>query len=285
MDFPPIEPWSGRVDIVHGTNFVVPPSRRAARLITIHDLTPVRFPELCSPTSRRYPDLIRRAIRRGASVHAVSQTIANETMDYFQIAPDRVHVIHNGFSPVPQPAAGRQEGPPYILAMGTSEPRKGFTILLEAFDLIADAVPDIHLKIAGPAGWGEDALHRAIGASPNRERIHRIGWANDIGTLVAGARLFAYPSLYEGFGFPPLEAMSLNIPVVATTGGALPEILGDAAVLVAPSDVSALAAALQSVCEDDALRQRLKAKGALHVAQFTWERAGRELAELYARLI
>ena len=99
-----MERWTGPVDVVHGTNFVVPPSRKAARLVTVHDLTPLRFPELCSPTSLRYPGLIRRAVDQGASIHTVSQAMADEVMDHFQVGADRVHVIHNGLTPLQPPA-------------------------------------------------------------------------------------------------------------------------------------------------------------------------------------
>ena len=104
FDHPAVERWTGPVDVVHGTNFVVPPSRKAARLVTVHDLTPVRFPELCGPTSLRYPALIRRALDHGASVHAVSQSIADEIVDHFHVEPARVHVIHNGVTPLAAPA-------------------------------------------------------------------------------------------------------------------------------------------------------------------------------------
>jgi glycosyltransferase involved in cell wall biosynthesis len=148
--------------------------------------------------------------------------------------------------------------PPYILAIGTVEPRKGLPDLVAAFDRVADSMPDVCLKIAGPPGWGEDAL--------------------------TGARLLAYPSLYEGFGLPPLEAMSLGVPVVATTAGAIPEVVGDAAVLVAPRDVPALAEALRVVAEDASVRDQLIALGTERVRLFSWQRAGQQLAHLYRTL-
>ena len=103
VDHPAVEWWTGPVDVVHGTNFVVPPSRKAARLVTVHDLTPLRFPELCNPSSLRYPGLVRRAVDEGASVHTVSQAMADDLMDHFPVGPDRVHVIHNGLTPLERP--------------------------------------------------------------------------------------------------------------------------------------------------------------------------------------
>ena len=284
LDHPTIERWTGPVDVVHGAIFVVPPSRRGARLVTVHDLTPVRFPELCSPTSLRYPALIRRALDHGASVHTVSQAMADEVMAHFGVDRDRVHVIHNGLTPLPPPRAHGEAEPPYILAIGTVEPRKGLPDLVAAFDRIADAIPDVHLKIVGPSGWGEHALTTALHSARHAARIQRTGWIDDRSSLVAGARLLAYPSLYEGFGLPPLEAMSLGVPVVTTSAGAIPEVVGDAAVVVAPRDVAALAEALLQVAQDAATRDRLITAGRERVRAFSWQRAGRQLSQLYRRL-
>ena len=284
VDYPAVELWTGPVDVVHGTNFVVPPSRKAARLVTVHDLTPVRFPEYCSPASLHYPGLIRRAIHEGASIHTVSQSIADDVMDHFHLEGSRVHVIHNGLTPLPAPHTSEEREPPYVLAIGTVEPRKGLPDLVAAFDRIADSIPDMRLKIAGPPGWGEEALAVSLRSARHGDRMQRIGWSDDRSSLIAGARLLAYPSLYEGFGLPPLEAMSLGVPVVATTAGAIPEVVGEAAALVAPRDVPALAEALLVVAEDAATRERLIALGKERVHLFSWEGAGEQLALLYRTL-
>jgi glycosyltransferase involved in cell wall biosynthesis len=285
VDLPPVEWATGAVQVVHGTNFVVPPSRRAARVVSVWDLTFVRFPELCTPTTLRYPALIARAVAQGATVHVTSRAVADEVAEHFGVEPDRVAVVAPGVgrpsSPPPVPAAG---GRPYVLALGTTEPRKDLPGLVAAFDRMAGAQPDLELRIAGPAGWGEDALGLAIASATHRDRIHRLGWVADRDALLAGATVFAYPSRYEGFGFPPLEAMAVGVPVVSTRTGAIPEVLGDAALLVPVGDVDALAGALERLVVDAEERRRLIAAGSVRVARYSWTQAGDGLADLYRRV-
>ena len=285
FDHPAIERWTGPVDVVHGTNFVVPPSRKAARLVTVHDLTPVRFPELCSPTSLRYPGLIRRAVEQGASIHTVSQAMADEVMDHFHVDGDRVHVIHNGLTPLPPPA--RRVTSRTLRTSSPSGPwSRARACPISWRPSIASPTP-FPMSISRSPGLPAGARTRwrpALRSARHASRIDRIGWSDDRSSLIAGARVLAYPSLYEGFGLPPLEAMSLGVPVVATTAGAIPEVVGDAAVLVAPRDVPALAEALLVVSEDATTRERLIAAGTERVRLFSWQRAGQQLAQLYRTL-
>lgn len=287
LPVPPIEWWTGAVDVVHGTNFVVPPARRAASVVTVHDLTSVRFPELCTPATLRYPALIRRALARGAHVHTISAAVAEEVIELLGAPADRVHPVHLGITPVTtgDPARGRRlcGAPRYILALGTVEPRKDLPTLVAAFDLLAAVDPELHLVVAGPDGWGADALRAAAAASHHGGRMHRVGFVDggDRADLLAGAAVLAYPSIYEGFGLPPLEAMSAGVPVVASTAGALREVLGEAAVLVAPGDPEALAEAINGVLSDDDRRVALIGRGRARSAEFTWERCGAAIGALY----
>lgn len=288
---PPIEWWTGPIDVVHGPNYVVPPTRDGAAVVSVHDLTPVRFPELCTADTLGFPPLIQAAIDRGAWVHTGSSFVADEIREHFDVDPDRVVAIHDGVTPlqVADPARGHElaGGDRYVLALGTIEPRKDLPGLVRAFDLIAADDADVRLVVAGPDGWGADQLRSAVQDSPHRARITRLPWVEDPDrdALVHGATVFAYPSRYEGFGFPPLEAMSAGVPVVATTAGSLPEVLGDAAVLVPEGDVEALAGALTGLLDDEGRRGDYRASGLARVGHFSWDTAVGGLIDLYRRVV
>lgn len=269
--------WTGSPQLVHGTNYVVPPGRRPARLVSVWDMTAVRYPEMCTPTSRRYPGLVARAVAAGAWVHTGSDYVKAEIVEHFAVAPERVLVVAPPVSGPPPggTAAGRGplgearvSGPPYVLGLGRTEPRKDFPGLVRAFDIAAESQPDLQLRIAGPPGWGDAALAEAVASARHRDRIRLLGWVDDVPALLAGAAVFAYPSLYEGFGIPPLEAMAAGVPVVATAAGAVPEVAGDGALIVAPGDPEALAAAMVRALVDAGERSRLVAAGYRRLARF-----------------
>lgn len=289
--FPPAEFWSGPARVVHGTNFVVPPARRAATVVTVHDLTPWHHPEWSLPAARSYPRLVERAVERGAWVHADSKFVAEELRGLLSLPPARVRAIYPGgprrrattSGDINSSALLPEWASAYVLALGTVEPRKAFPALVRAFGSVAGRQPGVALVIAGPDGWGAGELDRAITASPAREQVVRVGWVDgpERDALLAGAAVFAYPSLYEGFGLPPLEAMAAGAPVVASDAGALPEVLGDAALLVPPGDEEALAGALDHLLEDPAAREQLVAKGKERASLYTWERCAAEMENLY----
>ena len=291
-DRPPAEWWTGPVDVVHGTNFCVPPTRRARQIVTVHDLTPVRYPELASGATRIFPTLVGRALGRGAHVHTPSAFVAAEVVALLGADPDRVHPVHHGVPLDAEPATGGgpAAGPvdgPYVLALGTVEPRKGLPGLVAAFDAIAAAHPGLRLVVAGPDGWGIEAYDAAVARSSHYARVVRLGYVDHrrAAALLRGATVLAFPSLYEGFGLPPLEAMACGVPVVATTAGALPEVLGDAACMVAPGDTDALAGALARLVDDDGYRAELVARGRANAGRFSWERCAAGLAGLYHQAV
>jgi glycosyltransferase involved in cell wall biosynthesis len=171
----------------------------------------------------------------------------------------------------------------YLLAISTIEPRKDYPTLVKAFAAIAGAHPGLRLVIAGAEGRGSPALSAAVTASKLDDRVVRLGYVDDSvrASLLAGARALAYPSLYEGFGFPPLEAMAAGIPVVATAGGAVPEIVGDGALVVPVNDPDALATALGQALSDEELRRDLVARGRAQAGRYSWTATAEAMVGLY----
>ncbi len=268
---------------------MVPPARNAVELVTVHDLTSVHHPEYCDENTVHYPHLVRRALGRGAHVHTVSAFVADEVIEVFGVERERIHVVHNGVSDAADgdSVAGRllAGGDRYVLAIGTIEPRKNFAALVRAFDRDRASRPRRPARDRRQARVEHVELRRRASDAKARDRVVLTGRVNDRqrADLLAGATLLAYPSLYEGFGLPPLEAMQAGTPVVATTVGAVPEVLGDAAQLVAPTD-DALADGLTTVLEDEALQRNLVVAGTDRVARYSWDRCADELTDIYRKI-
>jgi glycosyltransferase involved in cell wall biosynthesis len=292
MDHPRIDHWIGRHDSVWGPNYVVPPTRAGA-LVTVHDLTTVHYPGLADGFTLAYPDLVRRAIRRGAWVHTPSAFVRDEVIAHFGADPARVVAIPHGVT-VPAAACSSQGGAGarlaggdrYVLAVGTVEPRKDLPTLVAAFDALAADDPHLRLVIAGADGWGAEALAQATAAARHGDRVVRLGWVDDgdRAALLREAAVFAYPSLYEGFGLPPVEAMAAGVPVVTTRAGSLPEVCGDGASLVPAKDAGALAAAIGAVLTDPAHRAALVDRGHGVAAGYDWDVTAARFAELLGRV-
>ena len=290
---PPFDWLAGAADVYHFPNFVVPPLRRGKAVVSIHDMSFLRHPEFAEARNQRYlASVIGHSARRADAIITLSRFSAREIQELLGVPADRIFPIPLGAaleSPTPDAAAVQAMRArlgldrPYLLTVSTLEPRKNIPLLVDVFERTAF---DGDLVIAGMRGWKYEPILARIAASPRRDRIRLPGYVPpaDLPALYAGAQAFVFPSFYEGFGMPPLEAMLNGVPVVASTGGSLPEVLGDAAVLVEPNDCDAWVARLDAVLHDANLRRRLVAGGRLHAARFTWDETARQTWAVYQKV-
>jgi glycosyltransferase involved in cell wall biosynthesis len=280
--------------VLHGVHYELPlAGGPAAQVVTVHDLTLVTHPEWHERAKVAYfGRAMTRSARRATRVLCVSATTAKDLVDVLGVDPGLIDVTPLGTDLAPAGPAevaavtGRLGlAGPYLLGLGTLEPRKNLPDLIAAFAELADEVPHT-LVLAGLPGWGSGAVADALRAnSAVAGRVRLAGWVPeaDKAALFTGADAFAYPSRYEGFGLPVLEAMACGTPVVTTTGGSLPEVAGDAALLIEPGDRDALAAALRRLLAEPATRETLVARGRERAASWTWARCADLTAAAYAR--
>ena len=280
--------------LLHGVHYELPLRSRLPQVVTVHDLTLVTHPEWHEPSKVRYFGwAIRRAVAAATRVLCVSATTAHDLAERLDVPADRVDVTPLGTDLRPAPAerveaVRRRLGltGPYLLGLGTVEPRKDLPTLVKAFAGLATELPH-RLVLAGLAGWGAGALAAAVADSGIADRVLLPGYVPeaDKAALLGGSDLFVYPSRYEGFGLPVLEAMACGVPVITTTGGSLPEVAGDAALLVPPGDPGALEAAIAKLAGDPAARAAAAARGLRRAAGFTWERCAALTAAAYCRAL
>jgi len=295
-DVPRVDRWLGRARVLHATNYLTPPSRLPT-LVSVYDCTFLRFPELCTPEVLALVPIVRRAIARGATVHTGSAFVAAEIEELFGpglVREGRVVVVPLGVpelgpsARMPEAVAAEVGKHPFVLAISTIEPRKNLTELVRAFGALASDHRELRLVIAGRDGPDRAAVDAAIGRLPDeaRRRVLLAGHVDDAGRrgLLEAAAVLAYPSVYEGFGFPVLEAMRAGVPVVAARAGSIPEVAGDAALLVDPADHCELAAAIDRVLTDESTAANLVTRGSEQLERFSWARTARELAACYERL-
>ncbi len=270
-----------RAQLYHGLNQRLPRARFSRQVATFHDLF-VLSGDYSSPEfRRRFAAQARAAAARADLLIAVSAFTAAQLRDLLAVDPGRIRVVPHGVRvPPPVPASARRRN---ILHVGAIQRRKNVVRLVEAFER---AAPGWRLILAGSVGYGGEEILARIEASPRRADIDLAGYVSEarLAELYAGASIFAFPSLDEGFGIPVLEAMAWGVPVVTSRGSALREVAGDAALLVDPLDPTALDAALARLVEDPLLRDRLAESGRARAATFTWDAAVRGTWSVYAEL-
>ena len=285
--------------ILHATNYLVPPSRLPT-LVTLNDCALVRHASLCTPHVQSLAPVIRRAVARGAHIHVPSRFVAREVEEIFGPGLDsagRIHVIPWGAPTLAASGAVPAElarfgqvanGAPFVVALGTIEPRKNLPHLIAAFAPVAARHDDVHLVLAGPDGPARPEVDATLERlSPEtRERVMLTGAVSEPAKswLLHNAAMVAYPSVYEGFGFPILEAMAAGVPVVAAKAGSIPEIAGDAAELVEPTDEDAIGQAIERLLDDPERRDELVQRGRARVSEFSWHSTATAVARLYREL-
>ncbi len=292
-----------RVDVFHGMDHVGIPfvGRTAKTVVTVHDVIVLILPETFTARHRLVVRTALARVRRKADrVIVPSRAVKRDVVTRLGLPEDRVVVTPEGCDPRFRPvgsaevlraAAAKYGLPPrYVLAVGTLEPRKNLTTLLRAFARLrrdGDVDPGLRLVLAGARGWLDEPIFRSVRSLGLEGTVHFPGFIDDddLPAVYGGAALFVFPSLYEGFGLPLLEAMACGVPVVTSNVSSLPEVAGDAALLVDPRDVDGLAAAVSRALRDAGLRERLRAAGLARARQFSWQTTARLTLDTYASLV
>jgi glycosyltransferase involved in cell wall biosynthesis len=299
---------SQEMDLIHGLAFAAPLASSCPTVVTVHDLSFLRYPGAFRPFNRRYLSLVTKAsTRRAARVIAVSASTRQDVITLCGVPQEKVVVVPNGVTPEFSPAdpveisAFRQRlGLPnrYILFLGTLEPRKNLVRLLEAYALLraqeqgdrasgvgAPTVPP--LVIAGDKGWFYHEIFARVAALGLTDQVSFPGFvpAEELPWWYRGAELFVYPSLFEGFGLPVLEAMACGTPTITSLASSLPEVAGDGAILVDPEDVTQLARAMHQVLTTPGLAGRLRSSGLRQASRFPWEKTAAATREVYRSVL
>ena len=295
---PKVDALLGGADVYHATNYFLPPTRSARRVVTIYDLSFLTMPEHSSPKiTAVFAKGVGRFAREADAVLTCSEATKSDVVRLLDVSPDRVEVAYGAVDeacvPMDREAAAVRVAArfgvrrPFILFVGTLEPRKNVAALVRAFGRLAREIPH-DLVLAGPKGWRADQILGAIEELHLEDRVIRTGFIPDradLAALYSAADLFAFPSLYEGFGLPVLEAMTCGCPVVTADNSSLPEVAGEAALLVDAGDEPGLASAMRRVLEDDALRQSMAAQGFEQARRFSWEACARTTLGVYNDLV
>ena len=293
----PVEWFSGRLDLFHSPNFILPPTNQAKTLLTVHDLSFIRHPQGAVNKLRRWLEkVVPRSLARADHVLADSISTRHDLTEVFGVSPEKISVVGAGvderFRPVADPlrlerVQHRYKLPArFVLGVGTLEPRKNFTGLIEAFSQ-SPIRESHHLVIAGGKGWLYDDIFAAAESSPVANRIHMIGFVadDDLPLLYNLADVFAYPSHYEGFGIPVIEAMACGTPVICADNSSLPEVAGEAALQISATDTTALAEALHQLATDYSLRQTAIEAGFKQAQKFNWPDAAERLLAVYRNFL
>ena len=295
-NWPPVEWFCGPADVAHGLFHLLPAASNARRMVTVHDLVVFRHPEThTAETVRIHRRLLLHAARHADALIAVSESCRQDILDVLNVPPEKVFVVPNGvrigdFEGELDSAAlarcrqrlGMQRD--YWIFVGTIEPRKNLPRLLAAYRRVADRFPECpDLLLVGRSGWHAEPVFQAIRELRLEERVRHAGYLgrSDVILLLRGAAACLYPSLYEGFGLPVLEAMAAGVPVLTSNVSAMPEVIGACGVLTDPEDVDALEAGMETLLLRPDACARMAAQARQRARAFSWEASATRLAEVY----
>lgn len=288
----PLETFLGTIDVVHGPDFVAPPSR-AKRIVTIHDLSFLITPEFGHPRLVRYlSGVVPKMVGGCTALITVSEAIGSDITRLYRVEPERVRVIPHGVSVAfkPVPAEKRKSllasygvHEPYVLAVGTVEPRKDYPTLLKALELVAPSIPDLQLVVVGATGWLAQPIEALLSQAEQSGRLLRFRNVSDgfLAALYSGALAFVTTSRYEGFNLPLLEAMACGAPVIATAVPAHTEVAGNAALFVRIAAPDDLADAIRTISATPTLAQQLREAGLRRASHYTWDQTAKKHLALY----
>ncbi|MDY7014149.1 MAG: glycosyltransferase family 1 protein [Cyanobacteriota bacterium] len=292
---PYFEKELGYPDILNGTDYFVYPCQHSLKVMTVYDLTFLKYPEYASPIVRKtYAERVHRCLQWTDLIITFARSTRHDIANYFNYNADRIAVTSaasrfsqtrlnvNPSNPISSFSA------PYFLFVSTLEPRKNVVGLIEAFNELKKRYKiEHHLILIGKIGWNYQPILDAIARSPWKHQIHHLNYLPDeeVACFYANADVFVYPSYYEGFGLPVLEAMTLGAPVITSNTSSLPEVAGDAAILIDPWKPMQLAEAIFRVIGDSNLRQSLISKGKERAKLFSWERTAKETLQAYRMLL
>ncbi|MBN3881129.1 MULTISPECIES: glycosyltransferase family 4 protein [unclassified Nostoc] len=293
------EKYFGSPDILHGTNYSVYPCQNSLNVMNIYDLTFIKYPNYTDSVVKTYTKRVKRCLQWTDLVLTISESSKKDIIEYLQLDPEKVYVtplasryypnyLSEEVAQILEKQANYDFSKPYLLFVSTIEPRKNINNIITAFNYLKEKYKIEHqLILIGRKGWNYEPIFAAIENSPWANQIHHLNYLSNelVALFYSKADVFVYPSHYEGFGLPVLEAMTLGAPVVTSNTSSIPEVSGDAAILIDPSDPVQLAEAILKVISDSQLRQELINKGKARAKLFSWERTAKETLNAYRTVI
>jgi glycosyltransferase involved in cell wall biosynthesis len=293
------EKYLDEPDILQGTNYCVYPCRNTLKVMNIYDLTFIKFPNYTNSVVKKYNGRVKKCLQWTDLVLTISESSKKDIVEYLDVDPQRIYVTplasryHYGYlseelAHQMEASSGYDFSKPYLLFVSTIEPRKNINSLISAFNLLKQKYKIKHqLVLIGQKGWDYEPIFAEIESSAFRSEIHHLDYLSDemVALFYSKADAFVYPSHYEGFGLPVLEAMTLGAPVITSNTSSLPEVAGDAALFIEPDDPTSLVDAILKVIGDSQLRSELIQKGKERAKLFSWERTAQETLKAYKSLL